>query len=182
MGERGLLPGELTLLGLLTLRPMHGYDMACFLQEHGIARVCPLEPSTLYSYLKTLEGRALVSGREERVGQRPPRRTYQLTAEGRERVEAWLHRPVYRIRDVRLEFLLKLFFLGLRNDGTKERLLADQVTACEQYLAELRAQAPASAFEQLVVGSKQSAAEATLAWLRTCSPGLVQGEERGDGR
>jgi DNA-binding PadR family transcriptional regulator len=165
MSERSLLPGEYAVLGLLTLRPMHGYDMArCFQEE--LAEVAPLEQSLLYAYVKNLERRGLVEWAEERVGLRPPRKVYFLTEEGEQAAWAWLRRPVERMRDVRLELLIKLFILHGRHASLERELLAEQIATCENYRARIAEQvASRTGFARLVAGSRLSAAEATLKWL-----------------
>ncbi|MCC7089974.1 MAG: PadR family transcriptional regulator [Chloroflexi bacterium] len=165
MAERPLLPGEYAVLALLALRPMHGYEMTAFIEEEGLSDVCPVEQSTLYTYLRNVEARGLVTWAEERVGNRPPRKIFELTPAGNELIHAWLRRPVGRMREVRLEFLLKLFFLARLDPDAHRELLAGQVRACEVYLHALDARVLLAPFEQLVVQSKRSAAEATLNWL-----------------
>jgi len=154
------------------LRPMHGYEMVCFLSDEGLDAVCPVEQSTLYTYLRNVEGRGLVAWTEERVGLRPPRKTYALTDAGRDIVDAWLRRPVGRMREIRREFLLKLFFLDLIDQDARSELLQAQIDICQQYLAHVRAGFAQSAFRRLVAESKASAAEATLGWLRAYSSEL----------
>lgn len=165
MAERPLLPGEYAVLALLALRPMHGYEMTAFIQDEGLSDVCPVEQSTLYTYLRNIEARGLVTWTEERVGHRPPRKIFELTLAGRELIHAWLRRPVGRMREVRLEFLLKLFFLARLDPRAHRELIEGQLRACEAYLAALDSRVLLAPFEQLVVQSKRSAAEATLAWL-----------------
>ena len=148
MAVRPLLPGEYAVLALLALRPMHGYEMTAFIEEEGLADVCPVEQSTLYTYLRNVEARGLVAWTEERVGNRPPRKRFEL------------------MREVRLDLLVKLFFLERTDPAAHARLLRDQVAACERYLAGLDAAAPAGGFQRLVARSKRTAAEATLDWLR----------------
>lgn len=70
------------------------------------------------------------------------------------------------MREVRLELLLKLFFLNLTDPPAVEDLLGRQITVCEGYLAQIRTGALESPFRRLVALSKASAAEATLTWLR----------------
>lgn len=166
MGERRLLPGEYAILGLLLVRPMHGYEMARFFERGDLAAVCPLEQSSLYTYLRNVERRGLVRWAETRVGQRPPRKTCELTPEGRQLVQEWLAAPVSRIREVRLDLLLKLYFLRQLDPAAEAVLVREQVAVCEQYAASLGAGEPASGFRRLVLESKRSAAEATLKWLR----------------
>lgn len=174
MTERTLLPGEYAVLALLALRPMHGYEMACFLTEEGLADVLPVELSTLYTYLRNVEGRALVSWTEERIGLRPPRKTFALTLEGRELIDTWLRMPVTRMREVRLELLLKLFFLERLDPPAHRAILADQIRVCEAYLAELGRRETPNAFSRLVVESKRTAAEATVSWLKAHACQLEQ--------
>jgi PadR family transcriptional regulator AphA len=165
MAERPLLPGEYAVLALLALRPMHGYEMTSFIQDEGLSDVCPVEQSTLYTYLRNIEARGLVRWMEERVGHRPPRKTFELTPAGRELIHAWLRRPVGRMREVRLEFLLKLFFLARLDPRAHRELIEGQIRACDAYLRGLDAGAGGGGFHRLVIESKRTAAEATLKWL-----------------
>lgn len=169
MTDRALLPGEYAVLCLLALRPMHGYEMLSFLTGEGLDMVCPVEQSTLYTYLRNVESRGLVTWTEERVGLRPPRKTYELSDAGKELVDDWLRIPVERMREVRLEFLLKLYFLNVLDHGAVAQLLADQIRFCEGYLLMVKVhnRPEESSFRRLVAQSKSSAAESTLSWLQS---------------
>jgi DNA-binding PadR family transcriptional regulator len=101
------------------------------------------------------------------VGLRPPRKTYVLSSAGEALVHEWLRRPVERMREGRLEFLLKLFFLNLTDQPAVKQLLAEQIRVCEAYLAHIRQSRDESPFRRLVARSKTSAAEATLGWLNS---------------
>jgi len=174
MSERDLLPGEYAVLGLLLDGPRHGYEIARCFVDADLTSVCTVEQSALYSYLRNVEVRALVEWTEERVGARPPRKVYSLTPAGADVLHEWLRAPVNRIREVRLAFLLKLYFLH-RLDPTAEReLVASQVDACEQYLERLPGGEDLHGFQLAVVGSKRSAAEATLSWLKSYASELEQ--------
>jgi len=163
--SRPLLPGEYAVLGLLSLRPMHGYDMARHFATGELAEVCPLEQPSLYTYIRNVEARGLVAWREERVGARPPRKLLDLTPAGHEALESWLRAPVTRLREVRMDFLLKLYFLRQSDLAGEAALLDAQITACEGYLAEIEHREPANDFQALVAGSRRSAARATIDWL-----------------
>ncbi len=157
---------------------MHGYDMVSYVADAGLDAVCPVEQSTLYTYLRNVEARGYVRWSEERVGHRPPRKTYALTTEGRQAIDAWMHQPVERMREVRLEFLLKLYFLGEMDPEAHARLLAAQIAVCEAYIAHLEEEPRPNAFAKLVGRSKRSAAEATLGWLKQYAYELESGEAR----
>lgn len=167
MTERPLLLGEYAVLGLLAQRPRHGYELARTFEEHALAEVCPVEQSLLYAYLRNLERRELVEWEEVRVGNRPPRKTYSLSERGWEALRAWLRAPVERMREMRSDFLLKVYFLRDADPAGEARLLVRQIEACEAYVRQARERTrSAEGFARLVAESKRSAAEATLQWLQ----------------
>ena len=168
MTDRPLSTGEYAILGILTKRAMHGYEMARYFDRDELTEVCPIEQSMLYTHVRNLEARGLVSWTEERVGLRPPRKIFALTDAGRMTIEAWLRTPVERMREVRLAFLMKLYFLHELDAAGEIELLRAQVEICEVYRARLAARVASSeGFARLVAMSKLSAAESTYNWLRT---------------
>jgi PadR family transcriptional regulator AphA len=179
--DRGLLAGEHIVLALLKRGAMHGYEMARTAREEGIGDVCALEQSALYAYLNNLEARGLVSWREQRQGRRPPRKLYALTARGNEETDRWLREPVARMREVRREFLVKVHLLESVRSAEVVPLLQRQLATCRLYreriAEELRG---ASGFARLVALSKQSAAEATIAWIEAYADELAQGGTPGE--
>ncbi len=166
--SRELLPAESAVLALLRTRPMYGYEMARYFEGEDLREVCPIEQGSLYTYLRNLEGRALVTWREEREGLRPPRKRFALTSEGEAVVDRWLREPVERLREVRFELLVKLYVLHLVDAGAEAVLVRDQLRVCEAYRdrATERVARKGDGFSRLVAQSKLSAAEATVAWLR----------------
>ena len=164
--ERPLLPGEYAVLGLLAVEPRHGYDLARVMAGE-LASVCPVEQSLLYAYLRNLEARGLVEWEEVRAGRRPPRKIYAPSEEGWAAFRAWMHLPVERMREVRQDLLLKVYFLRAIDPAAERRLLQRQVEVCEHYAArEAEALDALEGFPRLVAESRLSAANATLSWLR----------------
>ena len=169
--ERDLLPGEYAALGLLADSPAHGYELARRWEASPLAEVIPTEQSVLYGYLRTLERRDLLEWEEVRVGNRPPRRIFTPSEAGWEVLRAWLRAPVRRMREVRMDLLLKIYLLRLLDPAGERRLLARQVEVCERYLEDARVRLDAAeGFERLVHESRTTAAEATLVWLRSIAP------------
>lgn len=165
MADRTLLPGEQAILGLLATRPMHGYEMARYFAG-DLVDICPVEQSLLYTYIRNVEQRALVHWTEQRVGKRPPRKVYELTAAGRTEFTHWLGEPVERMREIRLEFLLKLYFLHTSDPASALTLLDRQIATCETYLERTaRRVRRATGFARFAARSKETAAVATLDWL-----------------
>jgi PadR family transcriptional regulator AphA len=156
------------VLGLLQGRPAYGYE----LQRHlsggsGLARACPVEPAMVYAILKSLSGLELIDGQWD-TSQYPPKAVYTATAEGEATFERWLRHPVARMREVRSDFLAKLFFALQRDTGLARELSEAQVEACDDYALRLRQeldQAPAGSYDALVLRSKLTAANCTKEWI-----------------
>jgi DNA-binding PadR family transcriptional regulator len=177
MPDRDLLPGEYALLGLLRIRPMHGYEMARAFEGSGLGEVCPVEQSLLYSYLRNLEGRGLIDWKEQRVGKRPPRKQYSLTRSGGKKAREWLATPVPKLRQVRYEFLVKLYVLHELDREAERDLVRAQVAVCDEYLQTVAARLSGAEenFERLIASSKLSAAQGTANWLRLYLDELEEG-------
>src|SRR4051812_18084827 len=123
------MPAEHAILGLLALDEGtgHGYDLARHFGEgQPLADVIRLEPGMLYHHLKKLARADWVTSTTELQGNRPPRLVYKLTAEGRAELNRWLSEPVARTREIRLEFLVKLYFARRLDPGHASRLVAEQ--------------------------------------------------------
>jgi DNA-binding PadR family transcriptional regulator len=78
---------RLLILGVLRSQHMHGYQLNEHL-EHNAGMAITLKKSNAYKLLSKMEEEGWVKAREEREGNRPPRRVYAITSEG----EAAFHR------------------------------------------------------------------------------------------
>ena len=156
----------------------HGYDLARhFAPGQPLAEVLRLEPGMLYHYLKKLAGAGWVTATVEPQGTRPPRQVYRITDGGRTELRRWLSEPVARTREVRLEFLLKLFFARRLDPTLEARLVAEQRAMLARLETSLAAQltgvaavdhdqAPDdAAFRRLVLELRLAQTRAALAWL-----------------
>ena len=167
--KSSLSPAEYAILGLVRHQPMHGYQLAREMAPNeGIGLVCPLGISNVYFLLGNLERRRLIEIDHREEDAYPPRTVYKATARGRRAFAAWMRSPVERLRQVRMDFLLKLYFLG---EGKREDMLElvdRQVEFCRKYLAQWQAlgeSVPAQSFDRLAMEAKSTVAEATLEWL-----------------
>ena len=168
---------EYTLLGLIGLSPadsegVHGYDLNRQLGEGALAEIIRLEPGMLYHYLKKLERLGLIATTVEQQTARPDRHLHVLTAEGRSRFDAWLDAPVQATREIRLEFLLKLWFARRLDAGRADVLVRDQLAVVARLIASLREQLARVAdgtedgrFARKVIELRLAQNEAARAWL-----------------
>jgi len=162
----GLTVSEYAVLGLLTDGPDYGYRLQQhFSGDKGLGLVCPVEPAALYAVLKSLSGLELIHGEWDRT-QYPPKAVYAISSEGSLKFERWLISPVGRIREVRSEFLVKLYFAMKRDIAFARELLEAQKAVCDQYPQAVELEgAGRGSFEGIVVASKLTAARITADWL-----------------
>jgi DNA-binding PadR family transcriptional regulator len=169
-----LTPAEYAVLGLLQGHPSHGYDLQRQLTgRRGLGLICPVEPAMVYAILKSLSGLELVNGAWDNSAY-PPKAIYSVTDAGDAEFQRWLSRPVARMREVRLDLMIKLYFLLQSSDSDVDRakqLMEEQVEACGAYAHEIEGELLAvlpGSFDAIALGSKLSAARLTSTWLAEC--------------
>jgi PadR family transcriptional regulator AphA len=166
--KTGLTTSEYVVLGLLQGRAAYGYELQRHLSgSTGLARACPVEPAMVYAVLKSLSGLELIDGQWD-TSQYPPKAMYTATAEGEATFERWLRHPVARMREVRSDFLAKLYFALQRDLDLARELAEAQAAACEDYARRLEEEADAAvpgSYDVLVLQSKVTAAKCTKEWI-----------------
>jgi len=123
------------ILGLLGAHPMSGYDIKRAF-DRSLATYWNAGNSQIYTTLKTLAARKLVSSEIIQQEGRPNRRVYSLTPAGRAALDAWLAEPVPS-RFTKDEFLTRLFFCGQTSDATALRHLEEHEEALHAQLADM---------------------------------------------
>ncbi len=168
-------PAEYAILGLVKSRPMHGYEMFQQFESGTLGQIVHLEMSQLYAFLKKLERLQYIQAQLESQGARPPRRVFQLTEAGQNVFLHWLTEPVEKPRDIRILFLIKLYFIQRWLPMQASDLVEQQAHACERFLESLEAQHTQytanatdddSFFDHVVLRSRIYQTRALLDWLR----------------
>jgi DNA-binding PadR family transcriptional regulator len=84
-------PLALAVLGCLSERPMHPYEISSTLRERGKEHSIKLNYGSLYSVVESLQKHGLIRSRETtREGRRPERTVYEITDAGVDEFEDWL--------------------------------------------------------------------------------------------
>jgi len=84
-------PLAFAVLGSLSERPMHPYEISTMLRTRGKDQSIKLNYGSLYSVVAALEKHGLIEARETiRDGNRPERTIYAITDAGRSEFEDWL--------------------------------------------------------------------------------------------
>ena len=123
------------ILGLLGAHPMSGYDIKRAF-DRSLATYWNAGNSQIYTTLKALAARKLVSSETIQQEGRPNRRVYSLTPAGRAALDAWLAEPVPS-RFTKDEFLTRLFFCGQTSDAVALRHLEEHERALHTQLADM---------------------------------------------
>jgi PadR family transcriptional regulator AphA len=173
---------EHALLGFLHDKPMHGYEIyQRVVALAGLGLVWQVKQSHLYAMLDKLEGDGYIAGRQQAQDMRPPRRIFRLTSAGRNAFREWLSRPVSHGREIRLEFMTKLFFARRAGLEWVSGLVVRQQQECAEWRAKLLAQAGATAgrgsYEWLVYQFRVGQVEAMMAWLALCAEAGPSGSQ-----
>ncbi|MDT9664032.1 PadR family transcriptional regulator [Rhodococcus qingshengii] len=88
MGDVSLTPLGITVLGLLSERSMHPYEMYQLASVRRGDQLVKIKPGSLYHMVSRLEKQELLASiGTDREGNRPERTTYEITARGREALE-----------------------------------------------------------------------------------------------
>jgi PadR family transcriptional regulator, regulatory protein AphA len=161
---------ELALLGYLRLDPLHGYQIHQRLQElDGPGLVWRLKQAQLYALLGKLEDNGLLLSTLQAQETRPTRRVYRLTEKGRTAYEKWLSSPVSTPRQIRQEFMVKLYFAKRENPQTVSDLIDNQLSVCQGWLdlhQEQLVAVPSGSFSWIVYNYRLEQIHATLGWLQ----------------
>ncbi len=165
------LPLDKVALGFLMFGPAHGYDLHRRVVR-GLGPIWHIGMGHLYNALRNLERKGRVQSTLVPQADRPPRKVYAITAAGQGDFLAWVRRPVPAVRDIRVEFLAKLYFLrALGLEGWTE-LVGDQRALLSARLAQLEAQyarTDPATFYRLVLDLRLRQTRAALEWLESLS-------------
>ncbi|HHS97973.1 MAG TPA: PadR family transcriptional regulator [Chloroflexi bacterium] len=167
---RRRLPLEKVLLGFLMQGPLHGYDLHRRV-ETELGYVWRMGMGYIYNTLKELEQAGQVESVVLPQENRPPRKVYRITPEGRRSFLDWVRQPVDAVRDMRVEFPAKLYFFHLLDLDGVSRLLTAQEAACRRRLEQIEEAAGRYGphdFSRLVFDFRRRQIEAILEWLADC--------------
>jgi DNA-binding PadR family transcriptional regulator len=161
------------LLGLLTQRPMHGYELKSVFEE-TVGTLWELNIGQVYNTLRLLERDGYVAlHSQEQEGRGPPRKVYAITEAGCQELDGWLDEPLRQPRRLKDAFYIKLVFHKLLGLGDVRKLIWKQRQAYLQVLHQINdlrveADAESDPFSTLLLEGGALHLEADLKWLDRC--------------
>ena len=171
---------EFVLIGALMSGPMHGYEILRFL-DADLGPAWRVSTSQLYALLKRLESSGVVSATLEAQDTRPSKRVFSLNKIGKEAFMDWLRKPSPYVRDLRTEFLAKIFFFRKLSLEGCPALVRDQIQVLEgvrERLVILRKE-ERDPYKGMVFGFRIATLSGWLVWLKEeavpFAKGIVEG-------
>ncbi len=165
-----MLVQQEAVLALLAKEPSHGYELRARI-EHALGPLSAgFNAGQMYVTLGRLEQSGLVTSTREAAGERPERRTYELTAAGRERVEEWLTDVTWPRPDL-TNFHLKLTVAAAGRLSDPLALIGSQRLELVRRLRDAQRAAmsePDGSDAALLLEGVVLRIEADLTWLDAC--------------
>jgi DNA-binding PadR family transcriptional regulator len=166
------------LLALIGQKPAHGYDLHRGLSHlPGLSHLWNIKQGQLYAHLDKLERKGYLNFVVIPGETSPPRKEYHLSPMGQQEVAAWLRSPVLHARDMRQDFLARLYFARLSGRKTALYLVRLQSAVCQDWLKSLQHQAqnflPQEDFEWYVFSFRIQQVQAMITWLAACEQVLA---------
>ncbi len=137
MEKHEAYPITYSVLGLLAfIGPMTGYDIKRTF-DHMLSPMWSAVHSQIYKELRRMETLGWVTMEREEQEDRPDRKVYQITSEGREALTNWQTQPpdTLQLRD---ELLLKLLFGSFAPPGALIKNVRESIAYHEQKLLQYR--------------------------------------------
>jgi DNA-binding PadR family transcriptional regulator len=114
---------DIVVLGLLSENPRYGYEIKMII-DNVMSHVIDISSGSLYYGLKKLQERGLVEESSvEKIGKRPERSIYTITAEGQEYLDAELPRVIFPRAQPYFPLDLALYFFPFIPEKEQARRL-----------------------------------------------------------
>lgn len=127
MAGIALTTTSFAILGLLSTKPMSGYDLLTT-TSLSVGQFWSMSRAGIYRELERLEELGYVAGSEVPQRDRPDKRIYEPTPAGSGALQEWLDSPTLDGEAPRVAFLVKVFF-GRRMRRSSFEALLDQLEA-----------------------------------------------------
>lgn len=138
---------EPALLGFLLAGPLHGYDLYRRINQE-LGPIWHLGMSQMYAIVGNYERQGWISTHFERQKTHLARKMLQLTPAGRQAFDAWLNETAHGMRELRIDFFLRLYFARQAGPTQTRKLIDRQREAIRRELASLQVARAAMQKEQ----------------------------------
>jgi len=171
---------EFALLGQLVDTPMHGYELRDRLAE-GLGSFWRIASSQLYQVLRRLRVQGWVECAVEAGSAGPSRNVYRITPDGASAFWEWAVSPVQHMRQVRIEFLAKVYFVRRLAPSRLPELVDGQIVVLHGLYRHLcsreSVESDDAGLGRLAASYRRRQLESAIQWLEENEAALVAGKE-----
>jgi DNA-binding PadR family transcriptional regulator len=125
--DPGINEREAAVLGLLSETPLYGYTIEKIIEERGMRHWTDIGFSSIYYVLKRLESRGLITSTYELQDDKPSRKVFTITPEGRETMKKKVSVLLSENKRVASPFDLGVAYLHLLSPAETAACLRDRV-------------------------------------------------------
>jgi PadR family transcriptional regulator, regulatory protein AphA len=175
-------PVEYAILGIIAEGPAHGYVLRKRL-DAALGPFWNIATSQIYSALHSMADEGLVTVEVQEQAGRPPRNVYLATERGTRALFQWCVAPVRHLRDIRVVFMAKLYFLHHSSSNAVLTLIDAQAALLDRLLARVsqRKDLPTDdkTLAHLAIRFRVRQIRAAIDWLEECKRWILE-NEKGD--
>lgn len=128
------------LMGILYAKPLNAYEITKLLNYMNIQWWFSIADSTVYTTLKTLEKRELITGTTEKVGNMPERTIYSLTEKGQNELKETIRNSIMQFDYDTNIFTIAAFLMDIIEKEEAVKLLEERLRILQSYLEGIRRQ------------------------------------------
>jgi len=149
--------------------PKHGYEMHSYFSSH-MDQFWRLSMSQIYALLKRMEKNGVVISKGELQNNRPAKKIFFITQTGKEGFLNWVYSPVNHVRNLRIEFMAKLFFMKELNLTSAPAMIDKQIDILQEKLHLLQHPKENSMdeFQKALHSFKIAQTTSAINWLKEC--------------
>lgn len=155
---------KLLLLGLLRMQEMHGYQLNELIDSH-LGTSVHLKKPTAYRLLNKMTDDGWITFREEREGNRPPRRVYAITSQGEAAFQQLLRESLADYKPADFVGSIGLLFLNAVPVEETASLLQSRRAIVEDLLQQIQTHEGHHEGFQLVLEHQKRHLATELEWL-----------------
>lgn len=156
------------LLGFFLEKSFHGYELfKNITQTSEFKIIWNIKQSLFYNHLEVLNNEGLLDKSIFEGSQYPDRKVYKISEKGREVFFNWMVEPVSHGREMRQEFLAKLFFAIKQKQEFGWDLIQAQKNECALWINAIKIEklAQNNIYQDLIFEYRIKQIEAMIDWL-----------------